>query len=73
MTSARILIIENEKDILDMLCINLIRDGYQVSACQSAAEAMAALSAGNFDLLITDNYLADGLGSEQLGFTGSIC
>lgn len=72
MTGARILVVEDEKDILEMICINLIRDGYRVTTSSSVGEALALLRIQPFDLLLTDNFLPDGLGTELIRQLDSI-
>lgn len=66
MINARILVVEDEEDIQEMLSINLIREGYQVTTCGTIAAGKIHLNEQKFDLLITDNYLTDGLGSELI-------
>ena len=51
---ARILVVEDEKDVRDLLVLHLKREGYDPSATESAEEAMKIQSAGKFDLAVLD-------------------
>jgi two-component system, OmpR family, alkaline phosphatase synthesis response regulator PhoP len=50
----KIFVIDDEKDIQDIIGINLGAEGYDVSCHSSAEEALAALKAGAPDLFILD-------------------
>jgi signal transduction histidine kinase/CheY-like chemotaxis protein len=50
----KILVVDDEPDTLLMLKIGLSRCGAEVRAVESAAEALAALDAGSFDVIISD-------------------
>src|SRR5688572_716755 len=52
--AARVLVVDDEPSMRQMLSIALRREGYQVSTAQNGETALAALSAGQLDLLITD-------------------
>ena len=49
-----ILVVDDEPDTLAMLKIGLSRCGAEVSTAATSPEALAALEAGRFDLLISD-------------------
>ena len=49
-----ILIIDDEKDIQDIVKINLEKEGCRVSACSGVSEARKVLKSGNPDLVILD-------------------
>lgn len=66
MATKRILVIEDEKDILDMISINLVREGYRVTCVRNGAEGCAELLNGDYDLLLSDNCLPDCLGSDLI-------
>ncbi len=63
---ARILVIDDEPDLRTLYELTLLREGYQVESAGSVAEALACLEAGQFDAVITDMRLPDGLGLEIL-------
>lgn len=54
MQTARIMIIDDEKVVGDMLRIHLAKHGYQVETFLSAAPALARLAETPFDLVVTD-------------------
>lgn len=57
-----ILLVEDDAAIVQGLCYALERDGFTVTAAQTAAAARAALAGGKFDLLLLDIGLPDGSG-----------
>jgi DNA-binding NtrC family response regulator len=67
-TSLRILIADDQQDIIDALRLLLVDQGYEVTAARSPAEALERLEASDFDLAILDlNYTRDTT-SGQEGF-----
>ena len=50
----KILIVDDEKDILDLIAFNLNREGYQVSTAQNGEEAISVAKQVNPDLIILD-------------------
>jgi DNA-binding response OmpR family regulator len=50
----RILIVDDERDICEILSFNLENEGYRVEAVGSAEEAIAALGVGSYDLILLD-------------------
>jgi PAS domain S-box-containing protein len=50
----RVLVVDDEPDTLLMLELGLSRCGAEVKAVSSAAEALAALDSGRFDVIISD-------------------
>ena len=65
-TAARILVVDDEPDLLTLYELALIREGHQVQTASTLAEARSALAEATFDVLITDMRLPDGLGMELL-------
>lgn len=63
MAKAKILIIEDEKDIIELLMYNLEHEGYQVAAVSNAEEALDRLAREQPELIILDLMLPgiDGL------------
>lgn len=49
-----ILLVEDDKDLNEIICRHLSAYGYQVSGCLGAKEAYDRLYAGHFDLIISD-------------------
>ena len=52
--SSRVLIVEDEPDIRELVVHHLKRDGYQVSAASSGEEALRQVQAGPPDLVLLD-------------------
>ena len=57
-TDARLLVVDDEHDLLLALVAALELEGYDVTGCGSSSEALAALRAGSYDGLLTDLTLA---------------
>jgi DNA-binding response OmpR family regulator len=51
---ARVLIVEDEPDICDLLAFHLEREGYQASKCRSGADALHQIRASPPDLVLLD-------------------
>jgi DNA-binding NtrC family response regulator len=67
-TPLRILIADDQQDIIDALRLLLVDEGYEVTPARSPAEALERLEAADFDLAILDlNYTRDTT-SGQEGF-----
>src|ERR687898_222914 len=64
MTQRRILVVEDERAIREMVCFNLTRAGYQVSPAADAREARAAMADFRPDLVLMDWMLPDISGLE---------
>jgi len=65
-SSARILVVDDEPDLRTLYELTLLREGYRVEAAGTVAEAWELLRARQFDAVITDMRLPDGLGMELL-------
>ena len=64
--NARILVIDDEPDLRTLYELTLLREGYRVDAAGDLSEARQQLQAHQFDAVITDMRLPDGLGLELL-------
>jgi two-component system phosphate regulon response regulator PhoB len=53
MAKERILVVDDEQDLLELVCFHLTRDGYQVQTATSGEEALRKARA-KFDLIILD-------------------
>jgi YesN/AraC family two-component response regulator len=51
---AKILVLDDEKIVLDSVSRILEEEGYHVAGCQNASDAIETLKQGGFDILITD-------------------
>lgn len=59
---ARILVVDDEPDLRTLYELTLLREGYQVDTAGDLQQARALLAEHQFDVLITDMRLPDGLG-----------
>ena len=64
MSSPRVLVVDDEADLCELLEITLVRMGLDVDSAATLAEARALLAAGDYALVLTDMRLPDGLGLE---------
>ena len=62
----QILIVEDDLSLCHFLSKALSPQGYKITACHSAAEALSVLSAAAVDLILLDNKLPDRRGIELL-------
>ena len=60
----KVLVIDDEPDLLELLELTLSRMGLDTTRAQSVAEAIRLLDAQGFDLCLTDMRLPDGTGIE---------
>ncbi|GAC1601848.1 MAG: two-component system response regulator PilR [Ramlibacter sp.] len=65
-SSAHVLVVDDEPDLRTLYELTLLREGYRVEAAGTLAEAWQQLDAHRFDAVITDMRLPDGLGLELL-------
>jgi two-component system, NtrC family, response regulator PilR len=64
--AARILVVDDEPDLRTLYELTLLRVGYRVESAGDLAQARQQLKDSQFDVLITDMRLPDGLGLELL-------
>ncbi len=62
----RVLVIDDEPDLLELLEITMIRLGLDVTCVDSVASAIAKLDSQEFDLCLTDMRLPDGEGLDVI-------
>lgn len=62
--ATRVLVVDDEADIRELLDLTLARMGLQTACAGSLAEARALLAGQRFQLCLTDMRLPDGLGLE---------
>ena len=60
----KILIVDDEKEIVDLLEVYLSNDGYSVYKCYNGLEAMKCIKQSQIDLAILDIMLPDENGYE---------
>lgn len=66
LSAARILVVDDEPDLRTLYELTLLREGYRVEAAESVAQALQHLGERQFDVVITDMRLPDGLGMELI-------
>jgi two-component system phosphate regulon response regulator PhoB len=54
MQSQRILVVEDESDVRDLVALHLQRDGYQVDLAADGEEAVKKIESGKYDLFVLD-------------------
>lgn len=65
-SSARILLVDDDADLRELMALALSRDGWQVSQAGDAEGGLSFLREGGFGLVITDYELPDHTGGELL-------
>jgi two-component system response regulator PilR (NtrC family) len=60
--ASRILLVEDDEDVRELLEMVLVDEGYEVDATDSVAGALSLLGRRPYDLLFTDGMLPDGTG-----------
>ncbi len=70
MTARRVLIVDDEADIRDLLEMTLLRMGLETATAGDLKEAYQRLETGHYDLCLSDMQLPDGLGLELLTHIG---
>jgi two-component system OmpR family response regulator len=67
MKAARVLVVDDERPLVEVLTRFLEQKGQRVTGVGSAEAAEAALSAGAYDLVLLDNVLPGATGMQALG------
>jgi len=65
-TSPRILLVDDEPDLLDLMELTLVKMGLETDRAVSVAEAQARLRQTHYDLCLTDMRLTDGEGLDVI-------
>lgn len=63
---AKILVVEDEPDLLELICIGLSAQGHAVQRCTGGADAIAMLRAYQFDIVVLDWMMPNITGLEVL-------
>ena len=63
---ARVLVVEDSRDVLDLVTLALVREGWQVEAAVRADEGLARLAERRYDLVIAHLGLPDRRATEML-------
>jgi DNA-binding NtrC family response regulator len=64
---ARILVVDDDPQIRDLLTTFLERDGYDIETADSARSAIACLENDTYDIVLTDKNMPDGSGDVEAG------
>lgn len=67
----RVLIVDDEKDLLDLLELALVRMGLEVGRATNVREALHQLSVNTYNLCLTDMRLPDGEGLEVVRYVAA--
>lgn len=70
-STALILVVEDEAEILELISLLLLRQGHRVQQCKSAIEAVEHLKKEKFDLVVLDWMLPNYSGIDLLKSLGS--
>jgi two-component system response regulator PilR (NtrC family) len=66
MTPPRLLVVDDEPDLLTLYELTLLREGYEIDSAGTVAEALKALGERSYQAVITDMRLPDGSGLDLL-------
>ncbi|HZW20079.1 sigma-54 dependent transcriptional regulator [Noviherbaspirillum sp.] len=73
MTAPRILVVDDEADLRELLDITLMKMGLDVDCAESLSAARARLEQSEYALVLTDMRLPDGIGIELVREVASTC
>ncbi|MES2369232.1 MAG: sigma-54 dependent transcriptional regulator [Pseudomonadota bacterium] len=71
-TSPRILLVDDEPDLLDLMELTLVKMGLETDRAVSVAEAQARLRQTHYDLCLTDMRLTDGEGLDVIACASAL-
>ena len=66
MEKSRILVVDDDTAMREMMKLSLSKEGFNVHSAASSTAALDAASGDDFDVIVTDIYLGDGTGIELL-------
>ncbi|MBU2642506.1 MAG: sigma-54 dependent transcriptional regulator [Gammaproteobacteria bacterium] len=70
--SPRVLLVDDEPDLLDLMELTLVKMGLETDRATSVAEARAQLTRNHYDLCLTDMRLTDGEGLEVVALASAL-
>ena len=70
--SPRVLLVDDEPDLLDLMELTLVKMGLETDRATSVAEARAQLARNHYDLCLTDMRLTDGEGLEVVALANAL-
>lgn len=65
---ARILVVEDDKDLLFLYQAQLTRQGHEITVCEKTAEALMYLAHDEFDIIVLDMNMPDEPGLAVIEF-----
>ncbi len=68
---ARILVVEDDKDLLFLYQAQLGRQGHQITVCERTAEALVYLAHDDFEIIILDMNMPDETGLVVIEFVNA--
>ncbi|MEW6119368.1 MAG: sigma-54 dependent transcriptional regulator [Pseudomonadota bacterium] len=68
----RILLVDDEPDLLDLMELTLVKMGLETDRAASVTEARSKLAGGHYDLCLTDMRLGDGEGLEVIAAASAL-
>jgi len=71
-TTPRILLVDDEPDLLDLMELTLVKMGLETDRAASVAEARTRLGQTHYDLCLTDMRLGDGEGLEVIAYASTL-
>ena len=71
-SSPRILLVDDEPDLLDLMELTLVKMGLETDRAASVAEAQARLTQTRYDLCLTDMRMTDGEGLEVIATASAL-
>ena len=71
-SSPRILLVDDEPDLLDLMELTLVKMGLETDRAVSVAEAQTRLASTHYDLCLTDMRLGDGEGLEVIAAASAL-
>ncbi len=66
MRKNRILVVDDDTAMREMMQLSLSKEGFEVHAAASSTDALDAASTDDFEVIVTDIYLGDGTGLDLL-------
>ena len=69
----RALVVDDSRQMLDVLCEMIVDEGYDITRAPDGAAALKALSSGHFELVITDLHMGQVSGVDILRRAKELC
>ncbi len=66
MAKSRILVVDDDTAMREMMKLSLSKEGFEVRTAASSVDALNTISESDFEVVVTDIYLGDGTGLEIL-------